>query len=79
MVTGTVQRGSTNNSFDVYPDQSKYPFAYTPTPYNTTKAIPTPQYDLSKVKTTPYPSSQGIQYWASQGNPTPDRRSLIVY
>ncbi len=79
VVTATVQRGSTNNSFDVYPDQSKYPFAIAPTPYNTTKAIPTPQYDLSKVKTTPYPSSSGIQYWASQGNPTPDRRSLIVY
>ncbi|MBV8971689.1 MAG: hypothetical protein JO290_05300 [Sphingomonadaceae bacterium] len=77
-ITGYVLRGSTNNSFEVYPDQQNYPFAQQPTPYNTKNEVPTPQYTLSKIKTTPYPSANGIHYWASEGNPTPDRRALLV-
>ena len=80
-VTGTVQRGSTNNSFDVFQLQSKYPFELQPTPYNTKTAVPTPQFDPQRqTLTTPYPNASGTdQYWASQGDPTPRRRTVVVY
>lgn len=79
-ITATVQRGSTNNSFDVYPDQSKYP---TLIPTNTYSPTGSTNQTISylrpdKVHVTPYPSSNGIQYWASEGNPTPDRRTILV-
>ena len=79
-VTGTVYRGSTNNSFDTYPDQNDYPFADNGavTPYYSGNEVVTPQYDPTLVKTTPYPSANGTHYWASEGDPTPDRRSVIV-
>ena len=78
-ITATVLRGSTNNSFDVYKDQNDYPFAFQPTPYVTANALPTPQYELPKVHTTSYPSAYGPQNWASEGDPTPDRRTVLVH
>jgi len=81
-ITAQILRGSTNNSFDIYPDQSKYPVAFPTTTYNNDPAHTFPLevkfLDPTKVKTTPYPSSLGIQFWASEGDPTPDRRSLLV-
>jgi len=82
-VTGTVLRGKNNNSTDVLPpdQQSKYPFELQPTPYYTKTAIPTPQFDPKRqTLTTPYPNASGTdQYWASQGDPTPRRRTVVVY
>ena len=81
-ITGQIYRGSTNNSFALYPDQSDYPVAYPTTTYNNDSSHLVPLdvkfLDPSLVHTTPYPSSLGIQYWASEGDPTPDRRTLLV-
>ena len=81
-VTATVKAGSTNNSMDVYPDQSPYPrlISTTGAIYNrdgSTRQLH-PALRPDKVKITPYPSASGTQYWASEGNPTPDRRTLLV-
>lgn len=82
-LTVSIYRGSTNNSFDLYPpNPKKYPLAFLTTTYYVDPtqnfAIPQTFLDPTKVKTTPYPSSQGIGYWASQGDPTPIRQSLLV-
>ena len=81
-ITGTIYRGSTNNSFALYPDQSKYPVAFPTTTYHNDPdhLVPLDAKFLHPdlVHTTPYPSSLGIQYWASEGDPTPDRRTLLV-
>lgn len=77
-ITVTIYRGNTNNSFSLYPDQSLYPFASPTTTFYGNNIFELSDLHPDKVHTTPYPSSLGIQYWASEGNPTPDRRSTIV-
>ncbi len=77
-VTVTIYRGDTNNSFHLYPYQSNYPFAAKTTTFYGENIFPLPDLHPDKVHTTPYPSSNGIQYWASEGSPTPDRRSVLV-
>ena len=81
-ITGQIYRGSTNNSFALYPDQSQYPVAFPTTTFNNDPSHLVPLdpafLNPSLVHTTPYPSSLGIQYWASEGDPTPDRRTLLV-
>ncbi len=81
-IDSNILRGSTNNSFAVYPNQPdpNYPLAFTTTTYHyqNTKQI---SYlnGTPPVNTTPYPNSNGCcQYWASTGNPTPDRRSILT-
>lgn len=83
-LTATIHRGSTNNSVDTYPDDDKlYPLAFRSTSYyldaDHNVSIDGTLLNRSLVKTTRYPNASGIdQYWASVGDPTPDRRSLIV-
>ncbi|QXQ04968.1 hypothetical protein KX816_11760 [Sphingosinicellaceae bacterium] len=82
-ITATVLRGDTNNSFHLYADQSKYPtvFASGANSYNP-NGTATKLLDALRpavVKVTPYPSANGTQYWASEGNPTPDRRTVMVH
>ena len=78
-LTATVLAGSTNNSFAVYPNQAAHPLA-TPTAtyyYQNTQTIS--YLAGSNVHTTPYPNVFGCcQYWASIGDPTPDRRSILT-
>ena len=82
-VTATVLRGNTNNSFSLYPDQSKYPTQMAPganvySPTGSTNKL-LAALRPAVVHVTPYPSANGIQYWASEGNPTPDRRTILVH
>lgn len=74
----SIYRGNTNNSFSLYPDQSQYQFASKKTTFYGKNIFPALDLHPDKVHTTPYPSSTGTQYWASEGNPTPDRRSVLV-
>ena len=76
--TASVFRGNTNNSFSLYPDQSQYTFESKTTNFYGTNFVQLKDLHPDKVHTTPYPSANGIQYWASEGNPTPDRRSVLV-
>lgn len=82
-ITATVLRGDTNNSFHLYADQSKYPtvFATGANSYNPNGTATKLLNELrpAVVKVTPYPSANGTQYWASEGNPTPDRRTILVH
>lgn len=81
-ITGTVLAGSTNNSFDLWADQSKHPTQMAPghdsySPGTTNRLLLALKPDI--IHTTPYPSANGIHNWASQGNPTPDRRTVLVH
>ncbi len=82
-ITGTLYLGSTNNSFDLKPQPSEPPFAFPTTTYNVDPAhnvpIPAPYLDPAKTThTTDFPNAYNIEAWASQGDPTPDRRTLLV-
>ncbi len=81
-ITAKIYRGSTNNSFTLYPNQSDHPVAFPETTFYIDPAhnipIDVKYLNPDKVKTTPYPSSLGTQYWASEGNPTPNRRTTLV-
>ncbi len=76
-------RGSTNDSFAVYPDQQDYPMAPgdSTTTYFAQGAVQISYLTDPQVPihTTPYPNYQGCcQYWASAGDPTPARRATMV-
>lgn len=79
-IVSNIEAGSTNNSFAVYPDQQNHPLAFHQTTYyhQNTQPISYLADHPDLVRTTPYPSSLGIQYWASTGDPTPDRRAIMV-
>lgn len=82
-LTATIHRGSTNNSVDQLPDDDeKYPLAFRSTSYYLDDAhnvsIDNSFLRRDQTHTTAYPSAYGIQYWASVGDPTPDRRSVLV-
>lgn len=74
-----IYRGDSNNSFSTYPDQSKYEFMSKTTTYYSKNIFQLSDLHPDKVHTTAHPSANGVQLWASEGNPTPDRRSVIVY
>ncbi len=80
-ITASILRGSTNNSFAVYPGQPdpKYPLDSYTTAYYYAGATTNKYLSGDDVHTTPYPNAGGCcQYWASIGDPTPDRRSILT-
>lgn len=77
-ITVTIWRGDTNNSFHLYDNQDAFEFFSKTTTFYGSNKFELEDLHPDKVHTTPYPSANGIHYWASEGNPTPDRRSTLV-
>lgn len=75
----TIYAGATNNSFAVVPDPWNYPLAFTRTTYTVQNPQTISYLSTNTIHTTPYPNVNGCcQYWASDGDPTPDRRSILT-
>ncbi len=88
VISADVNRGSTNNSFDIFPDQSKYPLdnRHISVDYAVPVGDLLDLYGVYKLKpadlrTITYPCgnpSSCPQQWIANASPSPERRTTLV-